>query len=442
MTTETGPVYSGNPRYDSILAPLRYPSLGSLQAPAGLGVPATEHEGGLSMDPRTYSWPEGHWDWYRHLAFKHGVRCGGFAFLGGQVDKDSSGEPQRIGNLPAQTEVVIGHIDRVLAEFGSGLRDVVSLIAYHAAPPGGEGALVADIGRHLKEIGRVSPGRGPVLALVPLPCLALPGMMVEIEVVARIGEDGVPPPRECFTVSGAAPLPDTLSHAVRCGDHLWVGATDAEAPAEGLEGLRRKLGATGGKMEDLAKLNAWYGGERTVTTWRELVEGLGAGFDGNAPVFNALPSPSLDAATGLRIWGWAVGGSTPRERTPLPPPWRWPAALPFPRALACGQLVFLGGHPPLDEGGRLQHRGNLNEQTHLAMAHTRTDLAAFGLELDDMVKQTNFYLGVARAEDIVTNQRLRSAYFREPAGASTGVPLPGFGLPGAKFEIETIAMRR
>ena len=107
------------------------------------------------MNPRSYSWPEGHWDWYRHLVFKHGVRCGGFAFLGGQVDKDSTGEPQRVGDLPAQTEVVIGHIERVLAEFGAGLRDVVSLVAYHAAPPGGEDTLVADIGRHLREIGSV-----------------------------------------------------------------------------------------------------------------------------------------------------------------------------------------------------------------------------------------------------------------------------------------------
>ena len=73
------------------------------------------------MNPRTYSWPEGHWDWYRHLAFKHGVRCGEFAFVGGQVDKDSTGEPQRPGDLPAQTEVVIAHIERVLGEFGSGL---------------------------------------------------------------------------------------------------------------------------------------------------------------------------------------------------------------------------------------------------------------------------------------------------------------------------------
>ena len=125
-------------------------------------------------------------------------------------------------------------------------------------PGGGEDALVADIGRHLGEIASVAPGRGPVLSLVPLPCLALPGMMVEIEAVARLGEGGVNPPRECFRVPGGAPLPETLSHAVRCGDHLWVGAMDAVEPEEGVARLRRILAAAGGELADLAKLNAWY----------------------------------------------------------------------------------------------------------------------------------------------------------------------------------------
>ena len=394
------------------------------------------------MNPRTYSWPEGHWDWYRHLAFKHGVRAGEFAFLGGQVDKDSSGEPQRFGDLPAQTEVVIGHIERVLGEFASGLRDVVSLTVYHAAPAGGEAALVADVGRHLEEIGRVAPGQGPVIALVPLPCLALPGMMVEIEALAHFGTQGASPARESYRLEGEALLPDTLSHAVRSGDHLWVGAVDAGGTAEGLEGLERVLKGAGGKLSNLVKLNAWYRGDGTPATWRDLVEGLGAGFPGDAPVASALPTPSLDPAAGMRLWGWAAGGSLPRVAAPPPYQWRWPAELPFPRALSCGDLVFLGGHPPLDEGGGLRHRGDLNEQTRFAVALTKADLAAFGLELDDMVKQTSFYLGAARAEDIVTNQRLRSSFYREPAGASTGVPLPAFSLPGIEIEIETIAMRR
>ena len=394
------------------------------------------------MNPRTFSWPEGHWDWYRHLAFKHGVRCGGFAFVGGQVDKDSTGEPQRVGDLPAQTEVVIAHIERVLGGFGSGLRDVVSLTAYHAAPLGEEAALVSDIGRHLKEIGSVTPGQGPVLALVPLPCLALPGMAVEIEAVARLGADGAAPPRECFRLEDEAPLPDTLSHAVRCGDHLWVGATDAAAPPGGVERLGRILAAAGEGLGSLVKLNAWYRGDDTGAAWRDVVEGLGAGFGTRAPVLSALPTPALDPAIGVRLWGWAVQGAVKRERAPSPAGWRWPRTLPFPRALDCADLVFLGGHPPLDERGDVQHHGDLNEQTRLAMAHTRADLATFGLDLEDMIKQTSFYLGAARAEDIVTNQRLRSSFYREPAGAATGVPLPNFGLPGARIEIETIAMRR
>jgi hypothetical protein len=37
------------------------------------------------MPNRTYAWPEGHWDWYQHLAFKHGVRVGDMALVGGQI---------------------------------------------------------------------------------------------------------------------------------------------------------------------------------------------------------------------------------------------------------------------------------------------------------------------------------------------------------------------
>ena len=229
---------------------------------------------------------------------------------------------------------------------------------------------------------------------------------------------------------------------MRSGEHLWAGAVDAGGPAEGLEGLERVLEGAGGKLSDLVKLNAWYRGDGTRAAWRDLVEGLGAGFRGGAPVSSALPTPSLSPAAGVRLWGWAASGRLPRVPAPDPSRWRWPAKLPFPRALSCGDLVFLGGHPPLDEGGGLRHRGDLNEQTRLAVALTKADLAAFGLDLDDMVKQTSFYLGAARAEDIVTNQRLRSSFYREPAGASTGVPLPAFGLTGAEIEIETIAMRR
>ena len=87
------------------------------------------------MPERRYSWPAGHWDWYQHLAFKHGVAAGDLVFVGGQVDKDSSGAPLRPHDLPAQTGVVIGHIDAVLRELGAGLADVTRLVAFYATFP-------------------------------------------------------------------------------------------------------------------------------------------------------------------------------------------------------------------------------------------------------------------------------------------------------------------
>src|SRR5215470_7906891 len=74
----------------------------------------------VTMPIRSYAWPLGHWDWYQHLAFKHGVHAGEMAFVGGQVDKSPAGEPLHAFDLARQTAVVIRHIDTVLREFGAG----------------------------------------------------------------------------------------------------------------------------------------------------------------------------------------------------------------------------------------------------------------------------------------------------------------------------------
>ena len=76
------------------------------------------------------------------------------------------------------------------------------------------------------------------------------------------------------------------------------------------------------------------------------------------------------------------------------------------------------------------------------MEYMRDVLAGFGLTLDEMVKQNAFYKGEAGPDTIVANQTLRSSYYREPAGASTGVPVPTLALEDMMVEIEIIAMTR
>ena len=395
------------------------------------------------MTDRSYAWPAGHWDWYQHLAFKHGIRTGEFIFVGGQVDKDSTGEPQHAWDLEAQTEVVIRHIHTVLGEFGAGLADVVNLVAYHAAPLAAEPALIENIGRHLNTIGGVSRGAGPALSMVPLPCLALPGMLIEIEATVVFGRDGQRLPRQAMTSAVLGQLPDALSHVVRCGNHLWVGSLDAASPGAAAARVALALEQLGADLGDLVKLSAWYA-NGDASQREKIVSGLAAVFDDRAPVLSAMPSPSLDANAAVRLSGWAVrGGDGTRihaNSTPGKPLWRWPENSPFPHALRSGGIVFLGSHASLDEHGAVCHVGDLNAQTRTTIEYARASLAAFGLSLDHMVKQTSFFLGKARAEDVVTNQTLRSSFYTEPAGASTGVPLPGFSLADVAIDIETIAM--
>ena len=141
------------------------------------------------MRSRTYSWPEGHWDWYRHLAFKHGIRTGRFVHVGGQVDKSSRGEPLHRDDLPVQIRTVVKHIDTVLRGFGATLADTVKLTAFYAAGDGVDEAwFVAAVADACKANGVTAERSGPVLVPVPLPWLALPGMRVEIEAVAMLGD--------------------------------------------------------------------------------------------------------------------------------------------------------------------------------------------------------------------------------------------------------------
>ena len=439
------------------------------------------------MRPRAYAWPQGHWDWYRHLAFKHGVRCEQFIHVGGQVDKTSRGDPLHPDDLPAQIDVVVRHIDTVLREFGASLADTVKLTAFYAAGDGVDEAwFVEAVAAACRANGLVAPRSGPVLVPVPLPWLALPGMRVEIEAVAMRGEYGQFLERESASPAGVPDLPAPFNHALRCGDHVFVGAQSAAggdteagtrgsggasagasrqedlAEGDGDAGARRCGGAPAGDHKtgalaherladaldrlgsapaDLVRLGAWYAAE-TPSPVRD------ADFERHvAPLecaYVELPAPRFAPEHVVRLDGWAVcgqaGGEGARSVLRLPSPWRRPGRSAHVGGVRCGDIVFLSSQVPLDEDGTVVHPGDLNAQTRLCVERTRALLAEAGLGLDHMVKQTSYFFGDADPKDIVTNQTLRSSFYREPAGASTGVPLADFGEPGVLAAIDTIAM--
>ena len=463
------------------------------------------------MRPRAYAWPEGHWDWYRHLAFKHGVRCEEFIHVGGQVDKTSRGDPLHPDDLPAQIDVVVRHIDTVLREFGASLADTVKLTAFYAADDGAvdETWFVEAVAAACRANGLGAARSGPVLVPVPLPWLALPGMRVEIEAVAMRGEYGQYLERDSASPAGVPDLPAPFNHALRCGGHVFVGGLSAAddypeagtgggngASARALprsaaaggqaSGARRSGGTSGGASPrsaaggvpeaetrpgrgasagdrktgalahvrladalgrlgvvpaDLVRLGAWYAAETPLPV-------RAADFERHvAPLecaYVELPAPRLEPEHVVRLDGWAVCGEAhgvgARSVLRLASPWRRPGRSAHVGGVRCGDTVFLSSQLPLDEDGAVMHRGDLNAQTRLCIERTRTLLETAGLGLDHMVKQTSYFFGDADPKDIVTNQTLRSSFYREPAGASTGVPLADFGVPGVLAAIDTIAM--
>ena len=399
------------------------------------------------MRPRAYSWPEGHWDWYRHLAFKHGVRSERFIHVGGQVDKTSRGEPLRRDDLPAQIGVVVRHIDTVLREFGASLADTVKLTAFYAAGDGVDEAwFVAAVAEACRANGVRAPRPGPVIVPVPLPWLALPGMRVEIEAVAMLGDYGEPLDRESASPGGVADPPAPFSHALRCGDHVFVGGQSAKNgdPASGAlahERLADALGRLGAARSGLVRLGAWYAPGVAPSV-------RAADFERDvAPLecaYVELPAPRLAPEHVVRVDGWAVcggsGSGVDRRVLRLDPPWRRPGRSAHVDGVRSGDIVFLSSQLALDGDGAVVHRDDLNAQTRLCIERTRALLETAGLGLDHMVKQTSYFFGDADPKDIVTNQTLRSSFYREPAGASTGVPLADFGEPGVLAAIDTIAM--
>jgi enamine deaminase RidA (YjgF/YER057c/UK114 family) len=395
------------------------------------------------------------------------------AFVGGQVDKSSTGEPVHAFDLATQMAVVIRHVDTVLREFGAGLANVVKLVAFYATDGSvDETAFLTDIGRHVLAYGGAPDGGGPAVTLVPLPCLALPGMMVEIEASAMLDKDRERLPRTTANPPTLAPLPPPFSHGVRCGEHIWTSAQ-----GKGLTALRRRsrasravdgrlqypqdlaaqtdvamehvaqvLAALGADLDDTVKLGTWYRGDGTRATWEPAARKRAACFTVPGPTMSALPTPSLPPGDMARVDAWAMRGINghrlARTYAQLHNAWQWPMALPTVIGLQCGDFVFVGQQVALDAQGQVIASGNLLEQTRRVMESTRTVLASFGLALDDMVKQNSFYQGQADPETIVTNQRYRSSFYNEPAGASTGVPLPCLPLGDLLVSVETVAMTR
>lgn len=116
-----------------------------------------------------------------HIA--QGYRVGDLVFLSGQAAIDDAGNVVGVGDLDAQIAQVMANIGKVLAAAGSDLSRIVKVTIY-----------LTDMGRFgdilaMRKRWFVPPY--PADTIVEVRALALPELMIEIDVIALAGDGRV-----------------------------------------------------------------------------------------------------------------------------------------------------------------------------------------------------------------------------------------------------------
>ena len=401
------------------------------------------------MPARTHTWPDSHWSWPLKVTHKHGLRCGDMLHIGGQVALDLEGNVRHPNDLAAQTSAVMDYIHVVLEHLDAKPDDLVKLIAFYMQRDD------EDPDRMLREItARLGSAQGPVISLVRLPELAYPDMVVEIEAVAMPGLS-----RTVASGEGLTPLPAPLSHAIRCGNKVYVGGHIATLPdgsvanpgelvtqsgsvMQQLGGLLTELGAG---FDDVVKINRYYVGGGTAADWEGSALACASCFPEPGPAATGIPVPALQregAMISLELTAMINedGSHIPRDFVWPDQHWDWPTHLPYKHGNRCGNTIHVGGQVSLDPHGGVIDPADMVAQTKTSMNNIATVLDGFGAKMDDVVKVTTFYTGGASYDALHENFRIRSACFTDPGPATTGVPLPTLAYPDMTIEIEVVAM--
>jgi 2-iminobutanoate/2-iminopropanoate deaminase len=106
-------------------------------------------------------------------------------------------------------------------------------------------------------------------------------------------------------------------------------------------------------------------------------------------------------------------------------------------AVRAGELLFVSGIVPVDVEGRLVGGADVVAQTTAVFESLRRVLAAAGAAPADVVKVTVFLIDV---DDRPRINPVRQEFFGDARPASTLVEITRLAVPGAKIEVEAVAI--
>jgi 2-iminobutanoate/2-iminopropanoate deaminase len=109
----------------------------------------------------------------------------------------------------------------------------------------------------------------------------------------------------------------------------------------------------------------------------------------------------------------------------------------FTDAVRAGDLLFVSGVVPVDGDGRLVGGDDVVAQARQVFENIGTVLAAAGASFSDVVKVTVFLTDIADRPRI---NPVRQEVFGATRPASTLVEVSRLAVPGARIEVEAVAL--
>jgi 2-iminobutanoate/2-iminopropanoate deaminase len=106
-------------------------------------------------------------------------------------------------------------------------------------------------------------------------------------------------------------------------------------------------------------------------------------------------------------------------------------------AVRAGDFLFISGCVALDADGKLVGEGDVVEQARQVFENIGLCLAAAGVSFADVVKVTTFLTNI---DDRARINPVRQEVFGDARPASTLVEVSALAVPGAKLEVEAVAL--
>jgi enamine deaminase RidA (YjgF/YER057c/UK114 family) len=364
----------------------------------------------------------------------------GLAFSRGQCAFDKAGDVVATGDLAEQISLAVQFGMRSFSELGMTTDNLTRSVLYYDAKLGFSEQAIEDM--FFRCLGAK---HHPSLVLVPLPGFSHAGMVQEIDLYGST---------DTITRQEAS-----SGNVVQAGDTMYLSGISASR-TQGSE--RQRLDAALKSLhfqvkEALAKLNTEVDDIVKITTygvpellnsverWKALVEARAGWFKARYPVITDVPLRGLDNSdSDLRI-DVIAKAKTREDRDVKPVDLKdigmLPFASPHPAGLLVGKHFYVGGRMGLTREGEMLEPGVPEYQTRILMNDLGKLLAAVDMDYDHVIKKTTYFIGHRGVNYIRRNFSIRTAYYRQPGPASTGIVIDALPIKGAMLVSEAMAIR-